>query len=104
MRGSDGHAGKIVHRGKRSCGLPAGLAETIEQMVIRRAHREAPTQAGEARFELYRVVENLDDPELPPVVESSEHGVVFRRPPEPSLFCGSLRARRIYEEGASAWS
>ena len=55
------------------------------------------------RFEIDGIVEDLDDPVLPPVIESSEHRVVSRCPTEPSLLCGSLRAQGIYEAGAPAW-
>ena len=82
----------------------AVLAETVEQVFLRRAHRDAPAHAGEARFELYRVVEDLDDPEFPPVVESSERRVAPWGSPSAFLLGPCFGAQGVNEKGASAWS
>jgi len=44
------------------------FAETVEEVVLCGAQRETPTHVGESRFEVEGVVEDLDDPELSPVV------------------------------------
>src|SRR5215213_8503685 len=61
------------------------------------------SHVGKTRFEVDGVVEDLDDPEFPPVVESSERSVVPGGSPSAFLLGPWFGAQRVNEEGASAW-
>ena len=78
------------------------LSETVEEVFLRRAHREAPTHVGELGFEVGGIVEHLDDLELPPVVESSERRVASWVSPEAFLLGQRLGAQGVHEESAPA--
>src|SRR3712207_33900 len=71
-------------------------------MVLRRALGEAPSQAGESSLEGDGIVEDLDDPELPPVVQLTGGGVTPRVLQATLLLGRGLGAQRVHEEDAPA--
>src|SRR4028118_1379361 len=70
--------------------------------MLRRVDEDVPPQVGEPPFEGGWVVEDLDDPELPAVVEPAGDRVALRVPLATLLFVRGLGAERAHEKDSPA--